>query len=122
MTRAYSLDLRERVVKALASGQRCRAAAARFGVSVATVVRWGQRQRRTGSPAAGKVGGYRPYVLAGERAWLLRRIGHKPDLTLRAIQAELRRRGIKVSYYAVWHFFEHEGITFKKKPARQRAG
>jgi hypothetical protein len=27
-----------------------------------------------------------------------------------------------VSYYAVWHFFEHEGISFKKKPARQRAG
>ena len=31
-------------------------------------------------------------------------------------------RGVKVSYYAVWHFFEHEGISFKKKPARQRAG
>jgi hypothetical protein len=28
--------------------------------------------------------------------------------------AELAERGIKVSYYAVWHFFEHEGITFKK--------
>ena len=122
MAKAYSLDLRERVVKALASGQSCRAAAARFGVSVATVVRWGQRQRRTGSPAASRVGGYRPYVLAGERVWLLRRVGEKPDLTLRAIQAELRSRGIKVSYYAVWHFFEHEGITFKKKPARQRAG
>jgi hypothetical protein len=23
-------------------------------------------------------------------------------------------RSIKVSYYAVWHFLEHEGITFKK--------
>jgi len=111
MSRAYSLDLRERVVKALTAGQSCRTAAARFGVSVATVVRWGQRQRRTGSPAASRVGGYRPYVLAGERAWLLRRIGEKPDLTLRAIQAEPRSRGIKVSYYAVWHFFEH-GIGF----------
>jgi transposase len=27
-----------------------------------------------------------------------------------------------VSYYAVWNFFEHEGISFKKKPARQRTG
>jgi transposase len=25
-----------------------------------------------------------------------------------------------VSYYALWHFLQHEGITFKKKPARQR--
>jgi transposase len=42
--------------------------------------------------------------------------------TLRALLAELTERGIQVSYYAVWHFFEHEGISFKKKPARQRAG
>jgi transposase len=41
---------------------------------------------------------------------------------LRALVAELAERGIKVSYYAVWHLFEHEGISFKKKPARQRTG
>jgi transposase len=35
---------------------------------------------------------------------------------------ELAERGIVVSYFAVWNFFEHEGISFKKKPARQRAG
>jgi len=33
---------------------------------------------------------------------------------LRALLAELAERGIKVIYYAVWHFFEHEGISFKK--------
>jgi hypothetical protein len=27
-----------------------------------------------------------------------------------------------VSCYAVWHFFEHEGISFKNKPVRERAG
>jgi hypothetical protein len=27
-----------------------------------------------------------------------------------------------VSHFAVWHFFEHEGISFKKKPASQRTG
>jgi len=25
---------------------------------------------------------------------------------------------VKVSYFAVWHFFEHEGISFKKRMAR----
>ena len=49
-------------------------------------------------------------------------LAEQPDLTLRAIGAELAARGIKVSHFAVWHFFVHEGITFKKKPARQRAG
>ena len=68
------------------------------------------------------MGGYRPYALAGERAWLLARIAASPDLTLRAVLSELADRGVKVSYFAVWHFFEHEGISFKKKPARGRAG
>ena len=121
MARAYSLDLRERVVAAVAAGESCRAVAATFKVSVASVVKWSQRYRATGSAAAHKVGGRRPYALQGEREWLLARLAEKPDLTLRAIGAELAARGIKVSHFAVWHFFVHEGITFKKKPARQRA-
>ena len=122
MARPYSLDLRERVVAQVALGEHCRAVASRFGVSVASVVRWSQRQRRTGSAAAARMGGHRPLALAGERAWLLARIEEKPDLTLRAIAVELAARGIVVSYGAVWNFFEHERISFKKKPLRRRAG
>jgi transposase len=122
MARAYSHDLRERVVSAVASGQSCRAVAASFNISVASVVKWSQRFRATGSAAARRMGGNRPYVLAGERDWLLARLSETPDVTLRALLAELAERGVNVSYYAVWHFFEHEGISFKKKPARQRAG
>ena len=122
MARAYSLDLRERVVAAVAAGKSCRAVAATFEVSVASVVKWSQRFRATGSAAAKPMGGNRPYALARERDWLLGRLAEKPDVTLRALLGELAARGVKVSYYAVWHFFEHEGISFKKKPARQRAG
>jgi transposase len=122
MGRAYSLDLRERVVAAVAAGESCRAVAATFKVSVASVVKWSQRYRATGSAAARPIGGNRPYVLASERDWLLTRLAEQQDITLRALLVELAERGIKVSYYAVWHFFEHEGISFKKKPARCRAG
>ena len=59
MSRAYSIDLRERVVAAMASGASARVAAARFGVSVASAVRWSQRHRRTGAVAPGKLGGHR---------------------------------------------------------------
>jgi len=38
MARAYSLDLRERVVAAVADGLSCRAVADRFGVSVVASV------------------------------------------------------------------------------------
>jgi len=120
MARAYSLDLRERVVAAV--GASCRAVAATFRVSVSSVVKWSQRFRSEGSPAARRVGGRRPYALAGERDWLLARLAEQPDVTLRGLLAELATRGIKVSYYAVWHFFEHEGISFKKNSARQRTG
>jgi transposase len=68
------------------------------------------------------MGGRRPLVLAGERDWLLRRIAEQPDLTLRAIQAELADRGVVVSYDAVWRFYLRQGVTFKKKPVRRRAG
>jgi len=120
MGRAYSLDLRERVVAAVVVGGSCRAVAATFKISVSSVVKWSQRFRATGSAAAHKVGGRRPYALQGERDWLLARLSEKPDITLRALAAELAARGIKVSYFAVWHFLEHEGISFKKKPVRQR--
>ena len=51
MVRPYSLDLRERVVGAAEAGQSCRTVADRFGVSVASVVKWRQRARARGSPA-----------------------------------------------------------------------
>jgi transposase len=121
MPRAYSLDLRSRVVAAVAAGRSCRATAALFGVSVASVVKWSQRFRATGSAAAKPMGGKRRDSLGREREWLLARIAAEPDLTLRGIVGELAERGITSSYYAVWLFFANQGITFKKKPARQRA-
>jgi transposase len=122
MPRPYSQDLRERVVASVVGGRSCRATAKLFGVSVATVVKWSQRFLATGSAAAKAMGGHRPRRLAEKRAWLLARIAEKPDLTLRAVVAELAADGFAVSYGAVWAFFASEGITFKKKPARQRAG
>ena len=115
MARAYSLDLRERVVAAVEAGQSCRSVAKTFMVSVSSVVKWSQRRRAVGSPAALKMGGHRPYVVAREKDWLIARIAEKPDLTLRALLAELAERGLVVSYYALWHFLQHEGVTFKKK-------
>src|SRR5215510_14170097 len=122
MARPYSQDLRDRVVSSVVSGRTCRATAALFGVSVASVVKWSQRWRASGSAAAKQMGGWRQLRLAGERAWLLARIAEKPDLTVRAVVAELAERGTPASYGAVWRFFKREEISFKKKPIRQRTG
>jgi transposase len=93
-----------------------------FTVSVASVVKWSQRHRTIGSAAAQAVGGRKPYAVAREGDWLLARVAQKPDLTLRALLKELKDRGMVVSYYALWHFLQKQGVTFKKKPARLRAG
>jgi transposase len=123
MSRAYSLDLRDRVVASVEGGRSCRETARLFDVSVASVVKWSQRKRRTGSAAASPMGWRnRPLRLAGERAWLLERLSVQPDLTLRAIQGELLGRGMRVSLKAIWNFLRVEQLTFKKKPARRRAG
>jgi transposase len=61
-------------------------------------------------------------VLLPEREWLHARLAAEPDLTLRALLAELADRGVKASYGALWLFLEREGLSFKKKHFRKRAG
>ena len=78
MARAYSLDLRERVVDAVAAGASCREVAKLFKVSVASVVKWSQRYRATGSVAAKPMGGRRVFVLSAHRDWLLGRLAATP--------------------------------------------
>ena len=96
-----------------------RAAAKVFSVSESSAIRWTRRQAETGSPAALPMGGKKPFTLANEEAWIRTRIGDKPDLTGRELLAELNGRGVEVSYYAVWHFLGHAGLSFKKNSARQ---
>jgi transposase len=122
MARAYSLDLRERVVAFVASGRTTRAASAAFDVSVASVVKWTQRASATGSAAAKPMGGKRPFLLEGERDWLLMRLDEKPDLTLHALRDELRERGVAVSCDTLWRFLKRQEISFKKNLVRRRAG
>jgi transposase len=122
MARAYSLDLRDRVVTAVVAGRSCRAAASIFGVSVASVVKWSQRLRATGSAAARPMGRQQPRSLAAERDWLMARLEAVPDMTLRALVAELRERGVVTSYGSLWRIVHDAGISFKKNSVRHRAG
>ena len=116
MSGPYSMDLRERVVRAVdEEGQSRHAAAARFDLGVSTVVRWVQRFHETGSVAPGRIGGHRPKKIAGEhRDWLIARCGER-DFTLRGLVAELGDRGLEVDYRSVWEFVHGEQLTYKKR-------
>ncbi len=118
----YSLDLRARVVAAVAAGMSRAGAAKRFQVSHSSAIRWTRRAAETGKPAALPMGGRKPFKLAGEAGWIQARIKEKPDITGRELLAELNQRGVEVTYYAVWNFLDRSGLTFKKKPACRRTG
>jgi len=94
MARPYSMDLRDRVVAAVArDGLSCHAAAGCFGVAVSSAVKWMQRYRRTGTAAPGQMGGHRPRAIVGaHRQWLIGRC-QGGDFTLRGLVAELAERG-----------------------------
>ena len=122
MGRPYSIDLRERAVALVAAGQSRRAVARLLDLGEATVSRWAHRQAELGSCVALPMGGARRAVLLAERDWLLARLSAVPDLTIRGLRAELAERGTRVSYDAVWRFVHQAHLSFKKKPARRRAG
>lgn len=115
MTKAYSDDLRERVVAAMLSGESCRSVAERFGVAASSVVKWTQRAHRTGSVSPAKMGGYRRPILEPHRDWLLTQVQTCPHVTLGGLQELLAERGVIVSHDTVWRFLRGCGFSFKKR-------
>ena len=116
MGRPYSLDLRERVVRAVVKGGLSRhQAAAQFGVAISTAINWVRRFRETGSVEPDQVGGYRPKKIAGaHRDWLVQRC-RKADFTVRGLVVELAERGLKVDYRTMWEFVHAEKLSYKKR-------
>lgn len=125
MVRAYSLDLRDRVLAALAGGEAVRAVARRFGVSPSFVSKLHTRYRRSGSVVADRQGGdRRSGRIEAHAAWLLERVAEAPDTTLAEFCEGLRARGLATVPSTVWRFFDRRGLTYKKRqpmPANRNA-
>lgn len=124
MTIPYSMDLRERVLRAVeVEGMTRREAAARFGIAVSSAIKWVARHRRTGSVAPSKIGGYKPKTLRdAHAAWLIARCREK-DFTISQLVDELRSvRGLKVDRRSVWEFLHLHGLSHKKNRSRTGAG
>ena len=124
MGKAYSQDLRERVIDAVeVEGMSCRAAARRFGVSESSPIRWIQHYRRTQSRSPVGTGGHRPSKTKPHRLWLLSLIEDFPDMTLEAISEYfLSEKGVKADTSMLSRFYMGEGISFKKKYLAERTG
>ena len=121
MPRAYSLDLRERLIDAVEAGSSARAAARRLQVSASTAVKWVQRKRETGSVEAKPMHGHPPAKLLPHKDRLLRLVADEPDLTLRQIGERLAADGIHVSKSCLHTFLWRNRIRLKKDRACRRA-
>jgi transposase len=98
MARPYSVDLRERVVRAVAAGASRRATAAKFEVSVSFVIKLMQRWLRRGTVQPDRIGGWKRSTLAAhaERVRALVAVRDKPGFrTGSGHRAALPRRKLR---------------------------
>ena len=113
MARAYSQDLRDRVIDA---GTSARQAAERFGIGVATAIVW-VRRAHEGERSARKQGQPKRSKLDPHREFLMALIEAEPDITIAEMQERLRSEaGVMVSLGTIWTFLDRAGLTFKKRP------
>jgi len=117
MARAYSQDLRDRVIDAALAGLPARRAAVQFRVGIATAIGWVSRARHSGERTAHRQGQPRRSKLDAHRDFLLGLIESTSDITLVEMQERLAaERDVQVSVGTIWTFLDRCGLTFKKSP------
>jgi transposase len=122
MSKALSVDLRERVVAAIAAGASCRAAAARFGVSTSSAIRWRALSRDAGSVVPGPLGrDLRSWRIKAHAGLILGLVERKSDMALTEIRAELANAGVAAGVTTLWRFFRRRRITRKKRRRTPRS-
>ena len=113
MARAYSADLRERVLEAVEAGESIEAAAARFAVGRSTAYRWVTAAQDEGRRTAKRQDGGPAPVISGVVAAALKRVLEQENhLTL----AECRDRlaaatGVRVHLWTVGRALRRLGWT-----------
>jgi transposase len=122
MARAYSQDLRDRVIDTALSGVPARQAAARFGVGIATAIIWVRRARKSGERTARRQGQPRRSKLDPHRDFLLGLIETTSDITIVEMQGRLAtERGVTASVGTIWTFLDRCNMTVKKRPPMRRS-
>lgn len=110
MAKAYSPDLRKRVLAAVAEGMPLAEAAERFRVSVPSIVRWRALER--GGRGVGPKpfgGGRRSTRIEAARETILALLRENPGLSTEALRAALAKRGLVFGYGSLYRFRRRHG-------------
>ena len=114
--RAYSTDLKERLVRAVANGQPMREAARRFNVAVNTVKRAVVQERETGSLERKPIPGGPRRIGPELEAALRARLEAAPDATvLEHCAWWAEHYGQQLSEATMWRAIRRLGWTHKKR-------
>lgn len=119
----YSVDLRERLLRAIDAGLSQAEAARLFGVSPATIDRWRRRQRERGSVAPSPRSGRPPVLGPAQRAALLAQVRAQPDATLAEHCSQwAAEQGVRVSTATMSRALARLGWPLKKSRSRPASG
>ena len=114
--RAYSTDLRERIVRAVASGRTQREAARLFGVASITVYRYVRQQEQAGSLTPKAIPGEPRRITREQEATLRTHLEAAPEATLAEDCAWWEQmQGTRVSVATMWRAIRRLGWTRKKR-------
>lgn len=122
MPRAYSDDLRARVVRAVDSGRSRRSVAKAFEVSVSFVIKLMLHRKAYGSHKPRKIGGYNKALLSKHRATVEALVAEVPDITLEQMRAKLAEQKIEVSIWSIHRFLKALHYSVKKNDICQGTG
>ena len=119
MARAYSDDLRRRVIAAVEAGASCRQAARRYEIGESTAIRWVARWHRTGTAVARRQGGdRRSHRIEAHAALILAAVEDRGDITLAELGQHVQTKtGARFAIGTLWRFFRRRGVTVKKRRA-----
>ncbi len=123
--KAYSLDLRQKIVDAYDRKQGSqRQLAQSFGVSRTFVEKLFRQRRQTGSLVPRRPGGgHKPLLDPGALQLVRQWVEQQPDLTLRELCDLIQeQKGIRVSVPTMCTWLQRLGLVRKKVSARQRTG
>ncbi len=122
MGKAYSQDLRTRVITDVEEGFSARAAARKWRISASAAIRYVQRWRSSGHCLPARQGAPKGSVLDAHREWLRDQIADQNDKTIEHIRSLLEKRGVKISYSTLCEYLDRLGYTYKKNRSRRRTG
>lgn len=115
MTRAYSEDLRIRVVRDVEAGGSRRSVAFKYAVSISFVIKLVQRWRAAGTVAPRGTGGRKVHALAAHAALVDRLLAEKRDITLEEMRGALAAAGVVIARSSIDRYLRARGLTRKKR-------